>query len=85
MPLATSAWEYSSAMTWDSVKLADPTTIGAPPAAELDPDPEAAGWPRGLLPPLLPPQAASNSAAMPTPAVAMVLVSFIGDSIFRPD
>src|SRR5687768_9715540 len=58
-------------MILDSVKLAEPTTIGPPPAG-ADPDGAAEPSPRGSA---LPPQAASSRAASVSPAVVKVLAS----------
>src|SRR3954451_11768038 len=87
-PLAASAWAYSSAMTADSVKSAEPTTTAAPLLA----DPEAEAWPSGppaeprpRAPPAAPPppQAASSREARLTPASAKVLLRFMLYSVSR--
>src|SRR4051794_41489137 len=78
-PLAASAWAYSSAMTADSVKSADPTTTAAPLLA----DPEAEAWPSGPPAEPPPPQAASSREARLTPASAKVLLRFMLYSVSR--
>src|SRR3954451_2155321 len=78
-PFAASAWAYSSAMTADSVKSADPTTTAAPLLA----DPEAEAWPSGPPAEPPPPQAASSREARLTPASAKVLLRFMLYSVSR--
>src|SRR4051794_17935797 len=78
-PFAASAWAYSSAMTADSVKSADPTTTAAPLLA----DPVAEDSPSGPPAELPPPQAASSREARLTPASAKVLLRFMLYSVSR--